>query len=94
MSGESPQTVTISPCPNCDTSGGHVYEVPVKRDFIMATMSKPLEFVDRTFRITFTCPVNAKPFAATLRLRESPLDLIRSIGRPEVKPAIKEEAGE
>lgn len=94
MSGESSQTVTISPCPNCDTSGGHVYAVPVERDFIMASMSKPLEVVTRTFRITFTCPINAKPFAATLRLRESPLDLIRSIGRPEVKPVIKEDPDE
>jgi hypothetical protein len=86
---EVSQTVTINPCPNCDTNGGHVYAVPVERELIMAMLVEPPAVVIRTFRVTFTCPVNAKLFAATLRLRESALDRIRSIGKPAVKPTVE-----
>jgi hypothetical protein len=82
---EQSQTVTINPCPNCDTDGGHVYAVPVERQLIMALIVEPPKAVIRTFRVTFMCPTNNKPFAATLRLQETSLDRIRSIGKPELK---------
>jgi hypothetical protein len=41
----------------------------------MASMSKPLEVVTRTFRITFTCPINAKPFAEVVPGSVAPLSV-------------------
>lgn len=82
---ELSQTVTVKPCPNCDTHDGHVYAVPVERQLIMAAIVEPPKAVTRTFRVAFMCPVNNKPFAATLRLQETSLDRIRSIGKPELK---------
>jgi len=66
-----------------------VYAVPVERELIMAFIVEPPAVVIRTFRVTFTCPVNAKLFAATLRLQETAQDRIRSIGKPAVKPTVE-----
>ena len=91
---ESLETISINPCPNCDTSGGHTYAIPVDRQVVMGLMTfESAKTVNRSFRVTFTCPVNARPFGATLRLQETSLDRIRSIGNPEPMEA-EEEPGE
>ena len=73
-----------------------MYAIPVERDFIYAYMIEPPKAVERTFRVTFTCPINTKPFAATLRLTETSLDRIRFVGKPELKKAVEaeDESGE
>jgi hypothetical protein len=89
---ESAETITIDPCPNCDTSGGHVYAIRVDRQFVMGLIALESEkVVNRSFRVTFTCPVNARPFAATLHFRETSLDRIQSIGKPELRAPMEAE---
>lgn len=86
---ESPETVVINPCPNCDTEGGHRYTVPVERHLIMAFRIEPPKIITRSFRVAFECPISAKPFAVTLRLRESNLDRIQTVGEPKLElPAV------
>lgn len=91
---ESPETVVVDPCPNCKTEGGHTYIVPVERHFILALMAKPPEIITRSFRVAFQCPINIKPFAVTLRLKESALDRILAVGDPTLKPQEEEEEEE
>lgn len=55
----------------------------------MALMIEPPEVITRSFRVAFECPISAKPFAVTLRLRESALDRIQTVGKPKLElPAV------
>jgi len=84
---ESSEEIIINPCPNCKTSGGHTYSVPVDREFVMGLMRLDLDNREkpRNFRVIFRCPVESTLFAVTLRLWETSNSRIERVGEPEVK---------
>jgi hypothetical protein len=66
-------------CPLCRNQ--HVYPIAVERSLALGLMTPDMEPTERVrpFVRLFTCPHKATQFQATFRLRETPLNEIKSV---------------